>query len=69
MTISVRFSKILEREADAKPSAHELWREHFKGWSSGEADRSVRDEEILRADFDIYRLANRRRLIDIFPRG
>jgi len=45
----------LEREADVKPSAYELWQKHFKGFSSGETDRSERAEEILRAKFDAKR--------------
>ena len=43
----------LEREPKpGKPSAYELWQQHFNGWGSGETDRSERAEEILSAEFD-----------------
>jgi len=46
----------LEREGVAvKPSAYELWKQHFTGWGSGETDRSERIEEILEAEFDAKR--------------
>ena len=46
----------LEREPKPeKPSAYELWKKHFKGWGSGETDRSERAEEILREMFDAKR--------------
>jgi Family of unknown function (DUF6290) len=45
----------LEREGATLPSAYDLWQQHFKGWSSGETDRSERAEEILRAKFDAKR--------------
>ena len=46
----------LEREpAPEKPSAQELWKKHFKGYASGETDRSERAEDILGAMFDAER--------------
>jgi Arc/MetJ-type ribon-helix-helix transcriptional regulator len=39
----------LEREPPAKASPYELWQKYFKGYGSGETNRSERVEEIVRA--------------------
>jgi Arc/MetJ-type ribon-helix-helix transcriptional regulator len=39
----------LEREPVAKGSPYELWQKYFKGYGSGETDRSERVREIVRA--------------------
>ncbi len=50
----------LNRTPDSKPSAYELWKEHFKGWSSGQSDRAERVEEILREKYRAEREKRRR---------
>ena len=44
----------LEREETTphRPSAYELWQEHFTGWGSGETDRSKRVKKIVGAEID-----------------
>ena len=56
--VSQAIAEKLEREPPMEKTgqaAYKSWLKHYKGWSSGESDRSERAEEILKEMFDAKR--------------